>query len=398
MTSDRQVDQTKTLPPHRGRILFLIDSLGMGGAERLMPITLAALRRQGFSVRVCALQLRDGNPLAAVLREAGIEVDLVPLSRLRDLSGVARLYAYLRGQSVDLVHTQLEWSNILGPAMSRALGLPSVATLHNEAELEGKAARRLRLMQFVLRHLSARIICVCEPLRKDEMVRFGIPAEKLVTLHNGIDLAAFREATPDQRREIRRSFNLPERAPVIITVAVLRPQKGVSTMLDAMPEILRRVPDAHYLIVGDGPLRADLTAAAAPFGGRVVFAGLRMDIPAVLQAADLFVLPSLFDPLPTVLMEAMAAGLPIVATAVDGVPEMITPEMNGVLVPPNAPAALADACARLLSAPDAARAMGARGRVVAERRFSASAHASRLGALYDQAIGRGRGVRCASPS
>jgi len=125
---------------------------------------------------------------------------------------------------------------------------------------------------------------------------------------------------------------------------------------------------------------------------------LRMDIPAVLQAADLFVLPSLFDPLPTVLMEAMAAALPIVATAVDGVPEMITPEMNGVLVPPNAPAALADACARLLSAPDAARAMGARGRAVAEQRFSASAHASRLGTLYDQAIGRGRELRCASPS
>lgn len=401
MTSDAQADRKqpkRDLPSCRGRILFLIDSLGMGGAERLMPTTLAELRRQGFAVRVCALQTRDGNPLAAALREVGVDVDLVPLSQLRDLPGVARLYAYLRRQPADLVHTQLEWSNILGPPMSRVLGLPSVATLHNTAELAGKAARRLRLMQFVLRHLSERIICVCEPLRKDEMTRFGMPPAKVVTLHNGIDLSAFDGTAQSRRRAIRRSFNLPEAAPVMVTVAVLRAQKGISTMIAAMPEILRRVPDAHYLVVGDGPLRAELTAAAAPLGGRIVFAGLRMDIPAVLQAADLFVLPSLFDPLPTVLMEAMAAGLPIVATAVDGVPEMVTPEMNGVLVPPNAPAALAEACVRLLTAPETARAMGTRGRIVAEERFSASAHAARLGALYDRAITRSRELRCASPS
>lgn len=165
-------------------------------------------------------------------------------------------------------------------------------------------------------------------------------------------------------------------------------------MIRAMPAVLAQHAGARYLIVGDGEEEQALRSLTLQLGlaDRVIFAGRRSgaDIAAILGASDIFVLPSLNEALPTVLAEAMAACLPIVATDVGGIPEMVISGTNGYLVPPNSPDRLALACNKLLGDPDTAAALGIQGRRIAERQFNIETHVEKLGALYDEAITRSR--------
>jgi glycosyltransferase involved in cell wall biosynthesis len=181
---------------------------------------------------------------------------------------------------------------------------------------------------------------------------------------------------------------------------VLRPPKGIDFMIRAMPEILSIHPEARYLIAGDGEHETMLRTLASQLDldDRIIFAGRRSDIPALLAASDLFVLPSLTEALPTVLAEAMAAGLPIVATTVGGIPEMVKQDVNGILVPPRDGGQLARACCRLLNDPDRGSALGSQGRHIADSHFNIDAHIRRLGAIYDEAIAASRKAKCELPS
>jgi glycosyltransferase involved in cell wall biosynthesis len=378
----------------RGSILFVIDGLGMGGAEKLLGQTAPALREEGFDVRVCALQVRQGNPAASDLDRQHIPVDLVPLNRLRDVRGVAQLIRYFSGKRVDVLHAQLEAANILGPLFARCRGVPAFTTLHTIETPKGRARSRSVLLNQVLKSCCSRILCVSEHVRQHYLARLRFPPDRLTTLYNGIDLAPFATAR-DLRFKTRALLGIPAGTPVLTTVAVLRPPKGIEFMIEAMPHVLARRPETRYLIVGDGEHETALKALATRLGldGRVIFAGRRSDIPAVMGASDIFVLPSVNEALPTVLVEAMAAGLPIAATDIGGIPEMVEPGVNGILLPPRDPAKLAHACCRLLDDPGWAARLGSRGRQIAGERFGIKAHIRSLGALYDEAIATSREAR-----
>jgi glycosyltransferase involved in cell wall biosynthesis len=181
---------------------------------------------------------------------------------------------------------------------------------------------------------------------------------------------------------------VPAAAPLAITVAPLRAPTGIDLMLEALELLEPRWPELHYLIVGDGEERAALEAAAQALGlgHRVRFVSGGADVPKLLGCADLFVLPSMEDALPGVLAEAMASGLPIVASAVGGVPELIEHDGNGLLVPAGDAEALALACHQLLASPRRRRAMATRGRQLAAERFAIDVQVARLAGLYDQLI------------
>ena len=183
--------------------------------------------------------------------------------------------------------------------------------------------------------------------------------------------------------QVRRALGIPADAPLLGTVSRLVPVKGLIHLVAAIPEILRRCPRAHLALAGDGEERELLAAQAAALSvaDRVHFLGFRDDVPAVIGALDLFVLPSLNEGLGKVLVAAMALGVPIVATKVGGVPEVVEDGRQGLLVPPADPAALAKAAITLLEDRAAAAAMGAAGRARAER-FSADVMLARLAALY----------------
>ena len=209
-----------------------------------------------------------------------------------------------------------------------------------------------------------------------------LPGALVETIYNGIDTDRFivdRSEVPDTKADL----GIPEETPLIITVAVLRPPKGIDVMLQAMPDI----PDAHYLVVGDGDARSTLEAEAARLGlgDRVTFAGARADIPVMLATADLFVLPSLTEALPTVIAEAMAAGLPVVATDVGGTIEMVD-QHTGIVVDAGDADQLATAISSLLSDPARSSAMGQAGREVAAERFDINGQSARLIAEYRRLV------------
>ncbi len=368
-------------------IVYLIDGLGMGGAERLMVPLLKNLNREIFNPRVCTLQIKDGNPIADELRAMHVPVDYLPIAYLRDWSALPRLRRYLKQMKADLIHTQLEFADILGNISSKLLRLPSVCTIHTmpsqEIGIKGKSHQRAE--RLALRFFCDRIVAVSEEARLYHLNLSGDASEKALTIYNGIDLTQYQNIdTVKERVRIRRELEIPENASLLTTVAVLRELKGIQYMIRAMPGILASYPDVYYLIAGDGAHRDALVQEVERVGvaHRVVFAGMRKDIPQVLSASDIFVLPTLTEALPTVLAEAMAARLPIIASSVGGIPEMITNHENGRLVSAGNVQELTDASMELLSDAESRKRMGENGWSVVNRKFNITEQVKQLGSLY----------------
>ena len=374
------------------KIIWLIDGLGPGGAEQLMTSLLNFFDRERFEMRVCALQDRGSNLITQKLEQMGIPVDFIYIERLRNPLNIFRILAYLQKHKPDILHTQLEFSDTLGSIAARLLGIPSVSTVHT---IENPSVRtrtywRHQLRWFALRHFSTRVIAVSKKARLHHIQSAKIPNDKAITLYNGIDLEVFRSRGPQMVNTARQSLNLPETGQVICTVAVLREQKGIQYMIEALPAILERIPNAIYLVVGDGAYRNELKSLSASRGveKRVLFAGHRTDIPAVLASCDLFVLPTLGDALPTVLIEAMAAGKPIVASDVGGVPEIITDQTTGILVPPANPSKLAEACLQILQNESFRNTLVSNAYEVAQQKFNVHTQVRQLSTLYQNLNGR----------
>lgn len=377
------------------RLLWLIDSLTAGGAEALtVPFARAAAAGAGVELEVVYLKSLGGNPFEAELRAAGVPVTGLGARNLRDLRAFRRLLRLLRERRVDLVHAHLAYATIWALLAGRLLRRPVVATLHvrpPRAPAWSREGIRRRLLVALANRWAARVVAVSEAVRRAWVEEAGLAPARAVVVHNGVDLdvAADRGGAEAARRDL----GVPAGAPLVLTVSVLRPGKGIEVLLDALPAVLARQPGARFAVVGDGPARSELERRGAAAGARVAAAlswtGFRHDVPALLAAADLLVLPSLDDAFPTVLLEAMAAGLPVVATRAGGIPEIVEEGVTGILVPPGDPAPLADAVATLLADPDRRRRLGAAGRRRAEERFSTAAWLGRLERLYGEVVGVG---------
>jgi len=371
-------------------IVFLIDGLGWGGAERLMVPILANIDRELFSVRVGVFQIRNGNPIADDLRSLGIPVDLIPVPYLRDLTAVSRIASYLKDVKADLIHAQLELGDILGGIAALRMHLPSVSTLHTMPSQDMSLKSRLHqeVEYFCLRHFFNMVISVSNEARQFHRKIGRLSDQKTCTIYNGIDLSNFPTASQLDRKIVLNEFSIPTSATVLITVAVLRELKGIQYMIRALPKILAANPDLYYLVAGSGDFQDELVVEAAQAGvsERVIFAGARKDIPALMSASDLFVLPTLTEALPTVLAEAMASYLPILACRVGGVPEMVEDGINGRLVTPADSQQLASACNEMLKQPAVLFEMGQAGRRIVEEKFNVHVQVQKLQSLYQNLI------------
>jgi glycosyltransferase involved in cell wall biosynthesis len=378
------------------KIAYVIDGLSMGGAERLMVPILKHLSRPNFDAYVCALQSKDGNLMADEIRALGIPVSCLDIKHLRDWNALPRLINYLNENEVDLVHTQLEFANILGNISARLLRLPSVCTIHVMPSLDVKAKSKLhqKLEWFVLNHFCERVISVSDEAREYHLQISGAAASRVSTIYNGIDLSNFLSLDRElERVKVRTELAIPSDANLLTTVAVLRPQKGIQYMIRALPAVLDSNPNTYYLVVGDGPHRYLLVEEAnkSNVGNRVIFTGMRKDVARLLSASDVFVLPTLTEALPTVLAEAMAAKLPIIASRVGGVPEMIVDGLNGYLVEPEDVKSLAQACIDLLASPEKRAAMSIEGWKIVNQKFNIEKQVDQLEALYlDQLHAHGK--------
>jgi glycosyltransferase involved in cell wall biosynthesis len=370
------------------RVLWIIDGLGRGGAENMMPPLLKQLNERGIESRVCVLQVKKDSSITNEIERLGIQVDVVNVTRLRNPTNLVTILRYVRQYRPDIIHTQLEESDIFGTIAAKIMNIPSITTLHT-LEVVPKTDRSYwrNLIRWNLLGLFCSQIIAVSEITRQHYISMGIKRNKIITLYNGVDLnrfMGFRE-NPPQKKSI---FGLPNDSIVLSTVAVLREAKGLQFMLEAIPEILNKIPDLYYVIAGDGEYREALQQKLKylRLDDRVKFLGYRSDIPQILAASDLFVFPSLIDALPTVLLEAMAVGKPIVSSNVGGIPEILENGVNGLLVPPASSTYLVGACIQVLTDSGFASRLAANAIQVVQQRFDIRKQAGSLVDLYDRMV------------
>jgi glycosyltransferase involved in cell wall biosynthesis len=373
----------------RARVLHLITRLPFGGAERLLVDIVRRLDAGRFESLVCCIQAK--GELAAELEAGGTRVLCLERMRSRrfDFAAVRDLARLMRAERISLVHSHLYHANLYGRLAAALARVPAIATVHN---IYARSKLHRRLLNRWLARISTRVVAVSDEVRRDLLEVDGLQTEKVVTVHNGIDLQ--RVATPLSREAARVRLDVPFDALLVGCLGRLEEQKGHTFLLQAFAQLASQPGPAaplHLVLAGDGRRRKDLEAQAAALGiaSRTRFLGARRDVAEVLRALDIYAMPSLWEGLPLALLEAMAAGVPVVASDVGGVAEVLGGGEWGLLVPPGDAGALGAALGRLAGEPGlrARLASTARQRVAA--RYGVDTMVARLAALYEDAL-RGR--------
>jgi glycosyltransferase involved in cell wall biosynthesis len=342
------------------RALVLLSSLAAGGAERVTVSFLRRLADAGRPVECCTVTARHDSPLADELREAGILRHDLGARRLLDAGAFVRYLQLLRRARIELVHAHGQDAWILASVARRVTRVPLVLTRHVLDEPAGNWREAVRRRCALDAARRADILAAPSTATARHLAHLvGRPSLHVHVLPNGVDLQRFGAPELTTRREaLRRSQGWESADRVVLLPAVLRGGKGHDVILAALPRLRSSVPRLRLAFAGDGDLGPALRSAARPHGARVVFLGHRRDVPELLAACDLVVLPSFAEAQPTALMEAAAAGRPVVATRVGGIPEVVEDRVTGLLVPPGDPRALAEAIEALLGDPARAAAIG----------------------------------------
>ena len=360
------------------KVLQLIPTLDRSGAEKQMVMLARGLPRDRFRVEVAALT-RSG-PLAAELNDAGIPVTIIGKTLKLDPIALARLTRFLKAGAFDVVQTWIFAANTYGRVASRLAGVPVVVVAEMAVDLwKGRFDRSV----------DRRLATWCDRLvgNSHAVVNFyrglGVPDDRLAMIYSGI---GDEEPPAVDARAVRAEFGFAPEAPMVLFVGRLAEQKRVNDLLKALDLLQHVQPDVRTLIAGDGPLRGRLeeTAQGYDLNERVRFPGHRDDVPRLLAAADLLVLPSSYEGLPNVVLEAMRFRKPVVATAAPGTTEVVVDGETGVLVPIGDVTLMTRAIRDLIRDPARARRLGEAGRARAETHFSADAMVAQFAELYEQ--------------
>ena len=354
------------------KILYVIDNLEFGGGERVFAQLAGTLRDRYKILFAC----HPGGLLGERLKQVGVPIRPLDFRRQVSPSRIIRLMAMIKEEGTHLVHSMGARADFSARIAARLAGTPVVSTIAMFVERYDVPPIKRALYGAGLQ-LSERLcdgfIAVSDTVKKTLVEGHRIPEEKVVTIYNsGVELDVFK---PNGRNgfELKRELGLNAEGPIVGTIGRLVYQKAQDVFLQAAPLVIKAVPDAQFLIVGEGPLRATLERLRGGLGLRTCcFAGFREDIPNLLSLMDIFALPSILEGFPQVLLEAMATARPIVATQIDGVTEVVQHDTTGLLVPPRDPGALASAITSLLKDQGLARRLAVAGRKLVEERFAMS--------------------------
>lgn len=368
----------------KARIVHLLSSFGMGGQERVAFDLATSQLRAGCWVAALSMAPPPDGPLAAEFRAAGALVDRVARPRPGvDPWLIPRIAHWLRRHDVELVHTHNRFALIYGAPAARLAGARVVHTKHGNNPRGGK--------RLVAGNLAGRLVhafvAVSPETAEFARKRREVDERRLLVIPNGIELGRFHPAAAGRDR-VRRELGIDADAWVIGTVGRIAAEKNQALLVQAMAPLLG--PKTRLVIAGDGPLLTALTEQIGGLGvaGSVHLLGARKDVPDILNALDTFVLSSDTEGLPLVVPEAMATGLPVISTAVGGVPSVIDDGQTGFLVPRGDEQALRDRAAALRADPAASRAMGERARSAAITRFSAERMQREYLDLYGRVLAR----------
>ncbi len=376
------------------RVVQVIPSLSVGGAERIAALLALELRRAGDEVSLISLYDPEGSWIERELREAGVGLHFLGKRPGLDPRVPPRLSRTFRSLRPHVIHTHLHGLKYSAMARAGRWRWPAIVhTIHNMAQREAEGADRA--LRQVLFRAGVVPVAIGDEVARSLRDTYGI--EPRWSIPNGIIVADFAPR-PGAGEVARAAHGIEAGRPVLITAGRLNTQKNHAMMLEAFADQRLAERDALLLICGDGDLRPGLEELVRERGltQRVRFLGVVSNLPELLAAADAFILSSDWEGNPLVVMEAMAAGKPIVTTTVGCVPELVSPE-TGWLVAPGDRAGFADALVQLLHDPDRRRAQGEAAARVARERFDVSAMAAAYRGLYRTLVepgkrGKGRGL------
>jgi glycosyltransferase involved in cell wall biosynthesis len=359
--------------------MHLITELDIGGAQKALARLLAHLDKQRFAPVVACLYNGD-KIVAHEIRAQGISVTDLGMTAKWRWDALWRLYRLLRRERPTILHTWLFHANLPGRILGRLAGVPII--ICSERTMAMESAWRYRANRWTI-GLVDRVTAVSASVRDFCVSHIGLPADKLVVIPNGVELP---EGPPASSEATRIELGLPPDGLVIGAVTRLDPVKGVDFLIRALVQ----VDEVILVIVGDGTERAALKVLADDLGvaSRIHWAGHRCDVPNLLPAFDLFVQPSLHEGMPNTVLEAMAAGLPVVATAVGGTPDVVVDGVTGFLTAPYDPGGLAEAITNLLHKPDLRRRMGQAGKEHVEQYFGIKETVRQVETLYETLLHR----------
>jgi glycosyltransferase involved in cell wall biosynthesis len=378
------------------KILFVIDSLGTGGAELDLAEKLPHLRYLGVVIVVVSLRHRQEGVQAA-LQGQGFDVRILPVSGL--IRRIAALRQIIRTEQPDLIQTVLFHADIAGRLAAIGTSAKVISRLVNtdygmvrlqDPNINILRFRLARLIDgWTARHLTHHIYANSNAVRTAAMSDLGIPAEKITVIKEVRDAARLGKPSIQRRNLARSKLGLEGDQNVLVTIGRQDFQKGQRYLLEAMAMLVSNHPHLVLLVAGrSGDVSGELESLRHRLGlkDRVHFLGHREDVPEILAAADLFVFPSFYEGLPGAVIEAMALGLPIVASDIEPVRETVEVGRNAILVKPASPVELASAIEDILKDRQTAQAFGARSREIYEKRFTLEQSMGRLMEFYRQVV------------
>ena len=346
------------------RLLLVADSLDVGGAEWHVVNLASALAEQGHRITLaCTVE----GVLAPLAEQAGISVRplLHHLVKRRQSPRYAwKLAKLVRQSQFDLVHAHMYASALASAYALLGTSIPLVITEHSQANWRSHYACRCSQWSY---SQARHVIAVSREIRRRLIEQEGVPSDRVSVIMNALPPAS------EQCKSIQPDLPAALRTGLLVGVAArLQPEKGVAYFLEAAAHVLQFLPEVHFLVMGDGPQRKELQAYVEQLGVQehVHFLGFRLDARAIIGLLDVLVVPSLSEGTPLVTLEAMSAGVPVVASAVGGIPEQVRHQSEGILVPPGDALALGEAVLHLLQNPTWMQQLGEAGRQRALSRFS----------------------------
>ncbi len=392
------------------RVMQFLAVFECGGTERQVLNLGLGLHERGCQVSFGCL--RKSGRLLKEVEARGIPISEYRMRSFysgRFLHQEVALARHLVRQRTQVVHTYNLWGNVFAIPAARLAGVPVVIAGIRDCGLYLTDWTR-RVQRHVCR-LADHIVVNAQGV-KDWLVSDGYAAGRITVIHNGLDLSRFLQIEGPDGPALRREFNVPADAPLITIVARLCPSKGFDDLIDALPAVLARYPEARLLVVGeglksvDGVLQRDTSYQSALAGraralgihDRVIFAGYRPDVPAVFRAATIDVQPSRTEGLSNSVLEAMASGAAVIATPVGGTPEIMTHDETGWIVPVQNPPALGEAICRLLGDPERRRRLGEAARARITATHGVDRLVERTADLYRDLLSRPRRTRPVRPT
>jgi len=367
------------------KILHLISSSGLLGAERVLLELAEHSKRAGLKVTIGVFE-NSRNPnleLANTASGLGFQVQIFPCNGRFDNDAAQTIKGYMEKEGVNILHSHNYKSNFYA---RRALSNNNIRwVVTNHGRRFGPKLLLYNLLDAFIVRRADKIIAVSKEIAK-KMKLAGIAKGKICLIENGVNLE--RVTTNSSSQAIKESLGIKKEALVVGTIGALTKEKGHQYLLRAALKVIRIYPKAIFLLVGDGTERPNLEKTASSLGIKdsVIFAGMRKDVPEILSILNVFVLPSLNEGLPMALLEAQAAQIPVVATSVGAVPDVLENGVTGMLIPPKDPQAIAEAIIMILSDKQFASGIAQKGFERVRDNFSSEKMASKYLSIYRELL------------